>query len=188
MGGFALNISWDKKKEKCSRRIQTGEQCPHRYNRNKHAHNWLFEILGNHVVNLYFLLPISNFSCTLCKGSAGRPGDKHSRTTCPKLVRHGVSSSLKLCDLENLGACSVLSLRHNLRFQATFLISDIPREWHHVLITYYFAAPLGCSNDLSIVFQVSGIDTIGDEIFQTPQFVLLDVLVKKFKSCMNTYQ
>ena len=46
--------------------------------------------------------------CSLCKGTAGIPGDKHSRTTCTKLLVHGVNSSLKRHDLVNLGARSIV--------------------------------------------------------------------------------
>ena len=55
--------------------------------------------------------------CSLCKGTAGIPGDKHSRTTCTKLLVHGVNSSLKLHDLINLGARSISSVPHRLDFE-----------------------------------------------------------------------
>jgi len=54
--------------------------------------------------------------CSLCKGTAGIPGDKHSRTTCTKLLVHGVNSSLKLHDLINLGARSISSVPQRLDF------------------------------------------------------------------------
>ena len=81
--------------------------------------------------------------CSLCKGTAGIPGDKHSRTTCTKLLVHGVNSSLKLHDLINLGARSISSVPQRLDFEHSNLEENIPHIWVHIVIQDFFAAPVG---------------------------------------------
>jgi len=127
--------------------------------------------------------------CSLCKGkTAGIPGDKHSRTTCTKLLVHGVNSSLKLHNLINLGARSILSVPHRLDFEHSNLEENIPHIWVHVVIQDFFAAPVGLGSEHIIVFKVAGLDNIGDLILGKEVFVLLPALVRKFERCMTSYQ
>ena len=125
--------------------------------------------------------------CTLCKGTAGVPGDRHSRGTCTKLLIHGVSSGLKLQDLCNLGARSTQSMRHCLEFDESTLATTIPKTWVHIVIVDYFAAPIGICNQLCPVFCITGLDEIGD-IIQQEACVLYPVLLEKFNKCMTSSQ
>ena len=129
-----------------------------------------------------------SFRCTLCKGSAGVPGDRHSRTTCIKLLVHGVSSTMKLQDLENLGERSVFAMKQAVNFIATNLVPAVPADWVHVVIVDVFAAPVGAFHSTSAVFSIVGLDNIGDKIQCEETFVLFHVLLSKFKKCMNSAQ
>ena len=129
-----------------------------------------------------------SFRCTLCKGSAGVPGDRHSRTTCIKLLVHGVSSIMKLQDLENLGERSVFAMKQAVNFIATNLVPAVPADWVHVVIVDVFAAPVGAFHSTSAVFSIVGLDNIGDKIQCEETFVLFHVLLSKFKKCMNSAQ
>ena len=126
--------------------------------------------------------------CSLCKGTAGIPGDKHSRTTCTKLLIHGVNSSLKLDELLSLGTRSVTYVRQCLEFSQTTLEENIPPEWVHVVIQDFFAAPLGSSSDLVLVFKVAGLNHIGDLITGKDFYVSINTLVRKYERCMTSYQ
>ena len=97
-----------------------------------------------------------SFRCTLCKESAGVPGDRHSRTTCIKLLVHGVSSTMKLQDLENLGERSVFAMKQAVNFIATHLVPAVPADWVYVFIVDVFAAPVGAFHSTSAVFSIVG--------------------------------
>ena len=124
--------------------------------------------------------------CTLCFGTAGMAREQHSRTTCPKLLVHGVSKTLKLQDLENVGARSPSLARPDQHFNTSNLSQELPSSWVHVVIQDFFAAPI-CGVE-TLIFKVAGLDNIGDVIVHPDTFVLFGVLFKKFNKCMKGNQ
>ena len=126
------------------------------------------------------------YRCTLCFGTAGVSREKHSRTTCPKLLVHGVSKTLKLEDLQHLGARSLALCRHDYLFQHESLSTELPSCWVHILIQDFFAAAvLGVE---TLIFKVTGLNNIGDVIAHKETFVRFEILAQKFKKCMNSNQ
>ena len=125
--------------------------------------------------------------CTLCKGTAGVPGDRHSRGTCTKLLIHGVSSGLKLQDLCNLGACSTQSLKHCLEFNESTLATTIPKTWVHIVIVDYFEPAIS----YVLSFVQLGWMRLEIEFNKKPlccTCVLYPVLLEKFNKCMTSSQ
>ena len=116
------------------------------------------------------------------------PGDRHSRTTCTKLLVHGVNTTLRLQQLQSLGARSTESMRQCPEFQAQQLAPSVPAQWVHVVIVDYFAVPIGNTTNSKPVFSIIGLDEIGDPIQHADTYVLFDALIAKFQKSMNAPQ
>ena len=124
--------------------------------------------------------------CTMCLNTCGLP--KHTRRTCPKFTKFGVSAQLTTETLKCFEEKSPELLRLKTNFDTTSLLQAIPKEWQHVVIVDDFRVSCHPKSGNVRICEVFGLDEIGDSIDGPQCFVELASLRKRFDSNMSSPQ
>ena len=97
-----------------------------------------------------------------------------------------VFTPLSLDNLIFVGSQSTRTMQHDASFQVTALCHAFPAHWVHIVIQNYFSAKV--AEEIRIIFEVCGLNHVGDIIAEKQAFCLFEVLEAKYKECMNLYQ